>query len=652
VVNIPEIESTCKNSSIGSIILEVESLDMESEHIMGERSRTLRPKNQLDKLKDLLEIILRSRVHSLSIDNYVENSFISSGIHEILVDVLEKKSITLSCLRLGNCRRVNYKTVGIVARLLKNCNIDFIELGIKYSDKKEILEALRHNKHVKCLSFSFEGIICRELTTFIAKDNLMILSLSEIAIQQLNEILNLNLKRLRILNIEKIYNTKKTTNIEDSIVDFINRNCIRVFRLNFLLKPYIDFENILMNLKQDIALHYLEIDSDFNTSDEKIVEIFTNLKRIKNLRYVRVKYLFVHHPTYIMQDIEKENELFMKLSLINSGKCLLVFNNFPLLANINCVAREIESIRRDMIKDEICSYFNNSRFSDFKLKVISKDFIREYNLHRIICGRYIKENTVYEEDLEYFDIFLRYLYGMGNSCQIDDENRILRIFEKYAPDLVHMIQDRIELKHYRKLMDIITNNRINFNKNYMIRHMFDTVSELPNFNMDSELEKYGKELINSRYAFKHENADVIIRLVEERNEENIIQTFYCHKVVLSARSEYFKCLFSQYFRECEQKIITIQENNKTGFSYFIDFIYRKNLDLSDIYNAETRMRFCILQEIVYIANKYLCEPLKRIAEIYLVHELRSSEVLRSSLNSENILRMAHSLGLNKIVSLF
>lgn len=666
VDKIHEIEEICRNGNVSSISLDIDALEDDPRNIL--RNELNASKSELSKFKDLLEIILRSRLHSLSIENHVDNSFMSSRIHDVLEEVLGKKHVSLSCLRLGYCKRINHITVSSVAKLLKNCNVEFVELGSRYADKKEILEALEANRFVRCLSLSLGGISHNELFSFIAKDKLMVLSLSEIRSQDLNRVLSLDLKNLRILNIDKVYNVKKSVNVENSIVRFINSTSIRVFRLNFTMECNdVNIESVLKGLDPNIATRYIEINCDLKLSFDRASDLFITLRRVRNLRCIKVKTFSIEYPLCnALYGNEAENELSMKLLLINSGRYHIFFDNFCQLDSINCMITEIESIRRDTIKDEISSYFDNSRFSDLKLSVISGNISRVYRLHKVICSKYIKEDVIYEEDLEYFEIFLKFLYGIGSISRVEDRDRIMKIIEKYAPDLMNAAQDEIETRYYRKLMNILTNNRISFNKNYLIRHIVDGITSLPNFTDESDnslnLYRYEKDVSakdtdSERNTSRESNtrgkdSDVTIRLVDDLNQNGSVYEFHCHRVILSSRNEYFKGLFSQSFRESTQSVITICESNKTGFRYLIDFIYKKFLDLSDIHNMDSRMRFCILQEIVYVADKYLCEPLKRIAEVYLISELRHSITLMHAVNSESVIRMAHNFGLRKLMNFF
>ncbi|PSK42698.1 BTB/POZ and MATH domain-containing protein 6 [Elsinoe australis] len=87
--------------------------------------------------------------------------------------------------------------------------------------------------------------------------------------------------------------------------------------------------------------------------------------------------------------------------------------------------------------------------------------------------------------------------------------------------------------------------------------------------------------------------------------------FYAHKIVLAARSDYFKALFTDGFKESTEQTIELREDNTEALVTMLKFCYHKNI-LPDL-GEEIEDHVEKTKQIFIVAEKYLVDGLKRAA---------------------------------------
>ncbi len=92
--------------------------------------------------------------------------------------------------------------------------------------------------------------------------------------------------------------------------------------------------------------------------------------------------------------------------------------------------------------------------------------------------------------------------------------------------------------------------------------------------------------------------------------KNKDKTFPCHKVILAARSEYFRRLFgNKEFLENKKDEMTLTEEEEKHVDAFLCYIYGGKLKLKSSTKVVALLR---------MADKYLLEDLKNLCEEYLI----------------------------------
>ena len=97
-----------------------------------------------------------------------------------------------------------------------------------------------------------------------------------------------------------------------------------------------------------------------------------------------------------------------------------------------------------------------------------------------------------------------------------------------------------------------------------------------------------------------EMTDVAINVADEK-------TFFCHKLVLAARSPVFKAMFQAATKECEIGKVFLSDVSSEGFRNILEFIYRGTLSTNDIEND-------MWTELKQGAEKLQLDLLKRMCE--------------------------------------
>jgi ankyrin repeat/BTB/POZ domain-containing protein 1 len=110
-------------------------------------------------------------------------------------------------------------------------------------------------------------------------------------------------------------------------------------------------------------------------------------------------------------------------------------------------------------------------------------------------------------------------------------------------------------------------------------------------------------------------------------------SFFCHKIFLHYRSDYFRTLFSSGFLEAnslrdsaEQHIsdcpvIRLSETRSEIMGYLLEFIYSNNISRLEEFEEET------LLEIFYAADMYLIPQLQTTVGFYLIRFIRLDNAL-------------------------
>ncbi|KAG1654460.1 BTB/POZ domain-containing protein 9 [Nymphon striatum] len=129
------------------------------------------------------------------------------------------------------------------------------------------------------------------------------------------------------------------------------------------------------------------------------------------------------------------------------------------------------------------------------------------------------------------------------------------------------------------------------------RHLGQNHSSTSELDHTSQLSRdIGQLFLNKQYS------DVI--LVVEDIE------FSAHKVILAARSEYFRALLYGGMRESQQSRIVLQVTNLKAFEYLLNYIYTGNLALA-------RLKEDVILDILGHAHHYAIIDLQMAISVYL-----------------------------------
>ena len=95
------------------------------------------------------------------------------------------------------------------------------------------------------------------------------------------------------------------------------------------------------------------------------------------------------------------------------------------------------------------------------------------------------------------------------------------------------------------------------------------------------------------------------------------EVFYCHKLILSARSPVFLAMFQADMKENRSKKVNIPDVKKEVFSEMLRFIYTGKVSSEDSLKDQAR-------DILAVANMYKLDLLKKLCEDQLVSNLNAS----------------------------
>ena len=99
------------------------------------------------------------------------------------------------------------------------------------------------------------------------------------------------------------------------------------------------------------------------------------------------------------------------------------------------------------------------------------------------------------------------------------------------------------------------------------------------------------------------------------------KTFDCHRVILSARSRYFKTMLLWEGSETNKKMIEIKDFDSAVISHMLQYIYTGKLD-------DTVVDEEMVSDILKAANKYELDALKALCEDKLSDVLEKQNCLR------------------------
>jgi len=136
-------------------------------------------------------------------------------------------------------------------------------------------------------------------------------------------------------------------------------------------------------------------------------------------------------------------------------------------------------------------------------------------------------------------------------------------------------------------------------------------------------ESFNKIQINDEC--QKEVIDHLENLIAENNLSDLEitcdeQVFYCHQLILSARSPVFLAMFQADMKENRSKKVHIKDVKKAVFSELLHFIYTGKVSSDDSLKEQAR-------EILASANMYQLDLLKKLCEAHLVSTLNASNCL-------------------------
>ncbi len=113
-------------------------------------------------------------------------------------------------------------------------------------------------------------------------------------------------------------------------------------------------------------------------------------------------------------------------------------------------------------------------------------------------------------------------------------------------------------------------------------------------------------------------SDVILAVRESK--------IHAHKLVLSARSEYFAGMFGSDFKESKEKVVEIEEDEDL-FKEMIEIFYT---------NDVSKVDFEVALELIVLARKYLVEELVKSCEEIIIKDMTLENCLEILLVADSV----------------
>lgn len=589
-------------------------------------------------LQLLSRVVIKNRIQTLCLSNIrlvnrKNIEFLLSFLDQILVEsgikMLQIEEVTM------------YEKTFLFFKRLKTSirnskTLKVLELHIL---NKEIIDAVIENESIRyfscCLLYRdlLEGIL-----TLLKLNRLVILNVSiitsDLFISLIKNLSSLNPNRLKIVLIEKIienYDQRCKLDIIKQICsvtrEYIKNTNAKIFYCNF---NFGEKDECITNLiYEGISKNLLYLWLNGFLKSYKSFLMLLNI--IKNTNLKTLRFGRFYSESFKIGCIDMKDKLFYE----TNTKILYEFSNLDGFIPVsNKIKKKLSDIKP---KDFLERYFDNSKYSDVDFILVDENNVRlkTFKLHRFILKKYFSVFKLKESDVDAFEVFLRFLYsGTIKNTKGINQRRIINVFEKYAKDLVSDIIDLLNKKEYLEVLEIPHFKKFSFRKNFYISHLIR--------NLDNKV---------TQFKYTPDDSDIKIKLVG--TEGQVLKEFPVHRVILCSRSEYMRNMLEKNFVESTKNEITIQEDDVYGFEYFLNFLYNKvfdfNLNTKGPSNIYGRIKELI--DIIKISDKYMCDELKDIAEIFLLYEIK---IMRNFaydfLNIENFLDFAFKMRLNRILN--
>ncbi len=144
-----------------------------------------------------------------------------------------------------------------------------------------------------------------------------------------------------------------------------------------------------------------------------------------------------------------------------------------------------------------------------------------------------------------------------------------------------------------------------------IKISFDAIEDNQSFVKQKIFEKSSK--IGEFFANLYNNkdfSDVILAVGESKIQ--------AHKLILSARSEYFAGMFGSDFKESKEKVVEIEEDEDL-FKQMVEIFYT---------NDVSKVAFEMALELIVLARKYLVEELVKSCEEIIIKDMTLGNCLK------------------------
>lgn len=142
--------------------------------------------------------------------------------------------------------------------------------------------------------------------------------------------------------------------------------------------------------------------------------------------------------------------------------------------------------------------------------------------------------------------------------------------------------------------------------------------------LDYTIENHASKAFEKMDELRRNNqlCDVLIKVNCNGQEED----FPAHRVVLASCSPFFRAMFSNNFRECQAKEITIKDMCPLVMQRLIEFAYSSRITVGEK---------CVLH-VLLAATRYQMEDVSKACSDFLVKHLDASNVIGISNFAEQI----------------
>ncbi|OCU00689.1 kelch-like ECH-associated protein 1A [Xenopus laevis] len=142
--------------------------------------------------------------------------------------------------------------------------------------------------------------------------------------------------------------------------------------------------------------------------------------------------------------------------------------------------------------------------------------------------------------------------------------------------------------------------------------------------LDYTIENHTSKAFEKMDELRRNNllCDVLLRVSHNGKEEN----FHAHKIVLASCSPFFRAMFTNNFRECHAREVTIKDICPKVMQWLIEFAYTSRITVGEK---------CVLH-VLLAAMRYQMEDVAKACSDFLVKHLDSSNVIGISNFAEQI----------------